>query len=168
MVLLPSEKPSNWVNAIKAISEYHRRFPFRGTTDAEGHVLLSCIPLVLFARNQATEEERRMNWLEAYTLGGCLNPRVGRFDLSRRVGGFVMSLQDDECGGFVAQPDLDPPRFHICGTAQAMLTALALGQWPAAERAGDFLVRALEAVGGAALEAESYNAMVTITAEVYA
>ena len=70
--------------------------------------------------------------------------RVGRYDLSRRVGAFVLSLQDPACGGFLAQPGLSPPRFHICGTARAALTALALGEWAAAVKAGDFLVRALE------------------------
>jgi len=44
-------------------------------------VLFGCIGLAVFARRQATSEERRLNWLEAFTLGACRNPRVGRFDL---------------------------------------------------------------------------------------
>ena len=48
---------------------------------ANAVVLLGCIGLAVFARRQATDEERALNWLEAYTLGGCRNPRVGSFDL---------------------------------------------------------------------------------------
>ncbi|MEZ4331722.1 MAG: hypothetical protein R3F35_08200 [Myxococcota bacterium] len=44
-------------------------------------VLVGCAGLVLLARRQATAEERRLNLLEAFTLGGCRNPRIGRFDL---------------------------------------------------------------------------------------
>ncbi|MBW2499913.1 MAG: hypothetical protein JRF61_21725 [Deltaproteobacteria bacterium] len=44
-------------------------------------VLVGCIGLMIVARRQASAEELRLNWLEAYTLGGCLNPRLGRFDL---------------------------------------------------------------------------------------
>jgi protein-S-isoprenylcysteine O-methyltransferase Ste14 len=44
-------------------------------------VLLGCVGLAILARGQATAAERRLNWLEAYTLGGCRNPRLGRFDL---------------------------------------------------------------------------------------
>jgi protein-S-isoprenylcysteine O-methyltransferase Ste14 len=44
-------------------------------------VLTGCVALVVVARRQANEEERRLNWLEAFTLGGCRNPRFGRFDL---------------------------------------------------------------------------------------
>lgn len=44
-------------------------------------VLIGCIALAVLARSQATAEERRLNWLEAFTLGGCRNPRLGRFDL---------------------------------------------------------------------------------------
>jgi protein-S-isoprenylcysteine O-methyltransferase Ste14 len=44
-------------------------------------VLLGCAGLVVLGRRQATPEERRLNWLEAYALGACRNPRIGRFDL---------------------------------------------------------------------------------------
>jgi protein-S-isoprenylcysteine O-methyltransferase Ste14 len=44
-------------------------------------VLTGCIALAALARSQANTDERRLNWLEAYTLGGCRNPRLGRFDL---------------------------------------------------------------------------------------
>lgn len=50
-------------------------------TTANLVVMLGCIPLLFVARKQANEEERRLNWLEAYTLGGCRNPRFGGFDL---------------------------------------------------------------------------------------
>jgi len=50
-------------------------------TTANLVVLSSCVLLVVVARRQATEDELRLNWLEAYTLGGCRNPRIGRFDL---------------------------------------------------------------------------------------
>jgi protein-S-isoprenylcysteine O-methyltransferase Ste14 len=48
---------------------------------ANAVVLIGCVGLALVARRQANAEERRLNWLEAYTLGGCRNPRLGRFDL---------------------------------------------------------------------------------------
>ena len=44
-------------------------------------VLLGCVPLLFFARSQANAEERRLNWLEGYTVGACRNPRIGGFDL---------------------------------------------------------------------------------------
>ena len=44
-------------------------------------VLLGCLWLLAFGRRQATDEERRLNWLEAYTVGACRNPRIGSFDL---------------------------------------------------------------------------------------
>jgi protein-S-isoprenylcysteine O-methyltransferase Ste14 len=44
-------------------------------------VLLGCVWLVGIGRRQANSEERRLNLLEAYTLGACRNPRIGRFDL---------------------------------------------------------------------------------------
>ena len=69
------------------------------------------------------------------------------YDVARRVGQFVLSLQYDSCGGFVARPGLDPPRFHIGGTAEAALAALAIGCWDAACNAGDFLIRVLERQG---------------------
>ncbi len=50
-------------------------------TTANLVVGLGCIGLAAFARRQASREERRLNWLEAYTLGACRNPRLGRFDL---------------------------------------------------------------------------------------
>ena len=50
-------------------------------TTANLVVLLGCVGLVILARKQADDAERRLNWLEAYTLGGCRNPRLGRFDL---------------------------------------------------------------------------------------
>lgn len=50
-------------------------------TTANVVVLLGCIALVAFSRRQATSEELRLNWLEAYALGGCRNPRIGHFDL---------------------------------------------------------------------------------------
>jgi protein-S-isoprenylcysteine O-methyltransferase Ste14 len=48
---------------------------------ANAAVLAGCLGLVVFARRQATPEELRLNWLEAFTLGGCRNPRAGAFDL---------------------------------------------------------------------------------------
>lgn len=48
---------------------------------ANAVVLIGCLGLTAFARRQATPAELRLNWLEAYTLGGCRNPRLGRFDL---------------------------------------------------------------------------------------
>jgi protein-S-isoprenylcysteine O-methyltransferase Ste14 len=50
-------------------------------TTANLVVLLSCVGLAMLARSQADDVELRLNWLEAYTLGGCRNPRFGRFDL---------------------------------------------------------------------------------------
>jgi protein-S-isoprenylcysteine O-methyltransferase Ste14 len=50
-------------------------------TTANLVVLLGCVGLAILARSQADDVERRLNWLEAYTLGGCRNPRLGRFDL---------------------------------------------------------------------------------------
>jgi protein-S-isoprenylcysteine O-methyltransferase Ste14 len=50
-------------------------------TTANLVVLLGCVGLAIVARSQADDVERRLNWLEAYTLGGCRNPRLGRFDL---------------------------------------------------------------------------------------
>ncbi|MEZ4352952.1 MAG: hypothetical protein R3F16_04675 [Myxococcota bacterium] len=44
-------------------------------------VLVGAIGLAVFARTQADASERRLNWIEAYTLGACRNPRIGRFDL---------------------------------------------------------------------------------------
>lgn len=44
-------------------------------------VLLGCVWLVALGRRQATDEERELNLLEAYTVGACRNPRIGRFDL---------------------------------------------------------------------------------------
>jgi protein-S-isoprenylcysteine O-methyltransferase Ste14 len=44
-------------------------------------VLLGCVWLVVIGRRQASSEERRLNLLEAYTVGACRNPRIGRFDL---------------------------------------------------------------------------------------
>ncbi len=44
-------------------------------------VLLGCVWLVRLARRQANARELELNGLEAYTLGGCRNPRLGRFDL---------------------------------------------------------------------------------------
>ncbi len=49
-------------------------------TTANLVVLLACVGLVIFARRQATAQELQLNWLEAFTLGGCRNPRLGRFD----------------------------------------------------------------------------------------
>lgn len=69
--------------------------------------------------------------------------RLGCYDVSQRVGRFVLSLQDTECGGFVAKPAAKLPAFHICGTAQAALAALTLGKWEVAAKAGDFLTRVL-------------------------
>jgi hypothetical protein len=50
-------------------------------TTANIVVLLGCIGLVVLGRRQANEDELRLNLLEAYTVGACRNPRVGRFDL---------------------------------------------------------------------------------------
>jgi len=50
-------------------------------TTANALVLLGCVWLLAFGRRQATPEERRRNWLEAYTVGACRNPRIGGFDL---------------------------------------------------------------------------------------
>jgi len=44
-------------------------------------VLAGCLWLMVLGRRQATEEERQLNLLEAYTVGACRNPRLGRFDL---------------------------------------------------------------------------------------
>jgi protein-S-isoprenylcysteine O-methyltransferase Ste14 len=44
-------------------------------------VLLGCVGLVVLGRRQANPEERKLNWLEAYTVGACRNPRIGGFDL---------------------------------------------------------------------------------------
>jgi delta14-sterol reductase/lamin-B receptor len=44
-------------------------------------VLLGCVWLVVLGRRQADEQERRLNFLEAYTVGACRNPRIGHFDL---------------------------------------------------------------------------------------
>jgi len=44
-------------------------------------VLLGCVWLVGFGRRQADKEELRLNLLEAYAVGACRNPRIGRFDL---------------------------------------------------------------------------------------
>jgi delta14-sterol reductase/lamin-B receptor len=44
-------------------------------------VIVGCLWLLAFGRRQATEEERKLNWLEAYTVGACRNPRIGAFDL---------------------------------------------------------------------------------------
>ncbi len=44
-------------------------------------VLLGCAWLVALGRRQANDEERRLNLLEAYTVGACRNPRIGGFDL---------------------------------------------------------------------------------------
>lgn len=76
--------------------------------------------------------------------------RLGRYDVSRRTGEFLLSLQDRNRGGFLTHPQASPPRFHICGTAQAALAALAVGDWQAAERAADFLVRAYDVQGNGA------------------
>ena len=50
-------------------------------TAANGLVLAGCVGLLVLGRRQATPAERRRNWLEAYTVGACRNPRVGGFDL---------------------------------------------------------------------------------------
>ncbi len=50
-------------------------------TTANITVLVGCVAVCAIGRRQATPDERRLNWLEAYTLGACRNPRVGRFDL---------------------------------------------------------------------------------------
>ena len=50
-------------------------------TTANLVVLLGCVWLVVLGRRQATDAERRLNLLEAYTVGACRNPRIGRFDL---------------------------------------------------------------------------------------
>lgn len=44
-------------------------------------VLTGCLWLLWLGRRQATPEERALNPLEAYTLGGCRNPRLGSLDL---------------------------------------------------------------------------------------
>ena len=41
-------------------------------------VLLGCLWLLWLGRRQANEEERRLNLLEAYTVGACRNPRSTR------------------------------------------------------------------------------------------
>jgi delta14-sterol reductase len=50
-------------------------------TTTNAVVLLGCVGLVALGRRQATDEERELNLLEAYTVGACRNPRIGRFDL---------------------------------------------------------------------------------------
>jgi len=50
-------------------------------TTANAVVLLGCVGLVVLGRRQANDSERRLNLLEAYTLGACRNPRIGGFDL---------------------------------------------------------------------------------------
>ncbi len=44
-------------------------------------VLIGCLGLLLLGRSQATDQEKALNTLEAYTVGACRNPRLGRFDL---------------------------------------------------------------------------------------
>jgi protein-S-isoprenylcysteine O-methyltransferase Ste14 len=44
-------------------------------------VLLGCVWLLVVGRRQANAGERQLNWLEAYTLGACRNPRIRGFDL---------------------------------------------------------------------------------------
>lgn len=44
-------------------------------------VLLGCLWIMALGRQQASREELELNWLEAYTVGACRNPRIGRFDL---------------------------------------------------------------------------------------
>ena len=44
-------------------------------------VILGCVWLAAFGRRQANAEERLLNPLEAYAVGACRNPRIGRFDL---------------------------------------------------------------------------------------
>lgn len=50
-------------------------------TTANLVVLFGCVWLLVLGRRQATPEERQLNLLEAYTVGACRNPRIGRFDL---------------------------------------------------------------------------------------
>ncbi len=50
-------------------------------TTANLVVISGCLWLLVLGRRQATAEEKALNWLEAYTLGACRNPRLGRFDL---------------------------------------------------------------------------------------
>jgi delta14-sterol reductase len=44
-------------------------------------VLIACVGLVVLGRRQASQGDRELNLLEAYTLGACRNPRIGSFDL---------------------------------------------------------------------------------------
>ena len=44
-------------------------------------VLLGCFWLLAVGRRQANAQERKLNLLEAYTVGACRNPRLGRLDL---------------------------------------------------------------------------------------
>jgi protein-S-isoprenylcysteine O-methyltransferase Ste14 len=44
-------------------------------------VLMGCLWILALGRGQANAEERQLNLLEAYTVGACRNPRLGRFDL---------------------------------------------------------------------------------------
>ncbi len=73
--------------------------------------------------------------------------RLGRYDVARRTGSFLLSLQSGESGGFAAALDASRTRFHVCGTAQGALAALTLGQWASALKAGRFLAKAFERQG---------------------
>jgi len=50
-------------------------------TTANLVVLLGCLWLLWLGRRQANAQERKLNLLEAYTVGACRNPRIGGFDL---------------------------------------------------------------------------------------
>jgi len=71
--------------------------------------------------------------------------RLGRFDVSRKTGEFILSFQDPKNGGFVATHNRRPDYFHLCSVAEGGNVALTLGQWEKATLAGDYLIHMLEA-----------------------
>jgi len=80
----------------------------------------------------------RTSWV---TIGA---QRLGRYDISRATGNFILSLQDNNTGGFLASMNSSARYFNIVGTSQAVLAALALGEWDAAKKGADFLVNVFE------------------------
>jgi len=70
--------------------------------------------------------------------------RIGRFDVARRTGKFVLAYQDEKTGGFRSDPEgrTIEGEMDLLSTARAGMLSLFLGEMEAAARAGDFLLDA--------------------------